>query len=158
MSSKRSTYLLQQKNKSKFWGLAELCQSQIFYLTIKSFRTIKLCGSKTIWTIFRQHAASIYGFVCQCLRLFRPKKFYATSKQGRRLRFGMLTVLLLTNIRIIKVEDNLWWKIAFGGRWPLVKDGLQWKTTFSGRQHSVENDLLWKTPFGGRRPLVEDDL
>ena len=42
----------------------------------------------------------------------------ATSKEGRRLRFGTLTVL--TNIRstkvLLKVEDDLWRKTAFGGR------------------------------------------
>ena len=47
--------------------------------------------------IFRQHAASIYGFV----RYVRRKKMQATSKQGRRLRFGMFIVL--TNIRSTKV-------------------------------------------------------
>ena len=67
----------------------------------------------------------------------------ATSKQGRRLRFGMLTVL--TDIRSTKVswwvEDDLWWKITFSGRLPLVEDDLGWKTTFGGRQLSVEDDL-----------------
>ena len=46
-----------------------------------------------------------------------------TSKQGSKLRFGMLTVL--TNIRSTKVswevEDNLWWKTTFGGRQPSVE-------------------------------------
>ena len=54
---------------------------------------------------FRQHAASIYGFVHYvCMYVCYvcvSKKFWATSKQGRRLRFGMLTVL--TNIRSTKV-------------------------------------------------------
>ena len=53
--------------------------------------------------IFRQHAASIIGFICKSvllLSLVCQKKNYATSKQGRRLRFGMLTVL--TNIRSTK--------------------------------------------------------
>ena len=67
----------------------------------------------------------------------------AASKQGRRLRFGMLTEL--TNIRSTKV---LW----------IVEDDLQWKTTFGGRQPSVEDNLRWKMTFGGRRPLVEDKL
>ena len=35
-------------------------------------------------------------YMALCISLFRQKKIYATSKQGRRLRFGMLTVL--TNI------------------------------------------------------------
>ena len=51
---------------------------------------------------FRQHAASIYGFVRQSVCQFVSSKiFYATSKQGRRLSFGMLTYL--TNIRSTKV-------------------------------------------------------
>ena len=56
-----------------------------------------------MFTIFRQHAASIYGFVryvCYVTYVCK-KKCQATSKQGRRLRFGMLTVL--TNIRSTKV-------------------------------------------------------
>ena len=65
------------------------------------------------------------------------------SKQGRRLRFGMLTVL--TNIRPTKVlwlmEDDLWRKTTFGGRQPLVEDELRWKTTFGGRQPSVEDNF-----------------
>ena len=81
----------------------------------------------------------------------------ATSKQGRRLRFGLLTVL--TNIRSTKVlwyvEDDLWWKTTFSGRWDLVEDNLWWKRTFSGRQHLVEDDLRRKTTFDGRR-LSED--
>ena len=47
--------------------------------------------------VFRQHAASMYGFVHQFVSLFVKKIFLATSKQGRRLGFGMLTAL--TNIR-----------------------------------------------------------
>ena len=61
------------------------------------------------------------------------------------------------------VEDNLWWKITFGGRrpsveQPLVEEGLRQKTTFAGRQLSVEDNFLWKTTFcwkttyEGRRP------
>ena len=50
----------------------------------------------------------------------------ATSKQGRRLRFGMLTVL--TNIRstmvLWLVEDYLWWRTTISGRRPLVEDNL----------------------------------
>ena len=58
----------------------------------------------------------------------------------------MLTVL--TNIRSL-VEDNLRWKMTFGGRHPLVEDGLWWKTAFGGSQRSVE-DALRKMAFGGR--------
>ena len=54
-----------------------------------------------------------------------------TSKQGRRLRFGMLTVL--TNIRSNKVswlvEDNLQWN-------------LWWKMTISGEATSKQGRRL----------------
>ena len=50
---------------------------------------------------FRQHAASLYGFVRQSVSQSVKKKIQATSKQARRLRFGILTVL--TNIRSTKV-------------------------------------------------------
>ena len=55
------------------------------------------------------------------------------------------------------LEDDLWWKMTFGGRRPLVEDHFWWKTTFGGRQPLVEDDLWWKTAFGGKRLLVEDD-
>ena len=62
------------------------------------------------------------------------------------------------------MEDNCWWKMAFGGRQqfgerrPLVEDDLRWKTTFSGRRPSVEDDVWWKMTYGGRQPSVEDDF
>ena len=49
-------------------------------------------------TSFGLHAALMYGFVCQFVL---SKNFYATSKQGRRLRFGMLN--LLTKMRSTKM-------------------------------------------------------
>ena len=48
--------------------------------------------------LFRQHAASTMALG---VSLFCPKRFYATSKQGRRIRCGMLTDL--TNIISTKV-------------------------------------------------------
>ena len=55
------------------------------------------------------------------------------------------------------VEDNLWWKITFGGRRPsveqtMVEDDLQWNNlwwnkTFGRRRPSVEDDFRWKNPF-----------
>ena len=65
--------------------------------------TFKAACCLNIWLV-----RLLVSFVCQ-------KKFYDTSKQGRRLSFGMLTVL--TNIRSTKV---LW----------LVEDDLQGKTSF----------------------------
>ena len=56
------------------------------------------------------------------------------------------------------MEDDLWWKMTFGGRRPLVEDKLRFKTTFWGRQPLVEDNLCWKTTFGGRQPSVKDDL
>ena len=61
------------------------------------------------------------------------------------------------------VEDDLQWKMIFGGGWPSVVDGLQWETTFSGRRPYMEDNLRWKMTFGGRQPsmegpLVENDL
>ena len=55
-----------------------------------------------------------------------------TSKQGRKLKFGMLT--FLTNIRSTKVSG-------------LVEDDLWWKTNFSGRRTLVEEDLWWRDNF-----------
>ena len=46
------------------------------------------------------------------------------------------------------MEDNLWWKTPFGGRWTSVEEKLLWQTTFGGRQPLVEES------FGGRQPLV----
>ena len=54
--------------------------------------------------IFRQHAASIYALSISFVlfRLFVKKKFRPLlSEVGRRLKFGMLSVL--TNIRSTKV-------------------------------------------------------
>ena len=62
--------------------------------------------------------------LCVC-----QNKCYAISKEGRRLRFGMFTVL--TNTRL----PNVLW---------LVEDTLRWKMTFGGRQTRVEDNLGWK--------------
>ena len=91
--------------------------------------------------IFRQHAASIYGFV---------HLYVCYIKQNFRPLLG-------------KVGD-LWWKMTLGGRQPLLEDDLQWKTTFSERRPSGVDDFWWKTtfgerrPFGERQPSVEDDI
>ena len=47
------------------------------------------------------------------------------------------------------MEDNLQ---------PAVEDDLQWKITFGGGRPSMEDDLLWKTNCSGRGPSAEDDL
>ena len=86
------------------------------------------------------------------LRVCVNKKMQDTSKQGRRLRFGMLTVL--TNLRSTKVrwqvEDNLRWKTAFDGKQPLVEDVLWRKTTYSYQASFKEDNLRRKTTLGGR--------
>ena len=82
----------------------------------------------------RQHDALIYEFVRLLVSFMCQETFYDTSKQVRRLSFGVLTVL--TNIISTKV---LW----------LMEEDLQWKTTLGERQPSVEGDLWWKTTFGG---------
>ena len=61
--------------------------------------------------------------------------------------------------------DLIWWKTTFDrrsrfplmednseGRWPLIEEELWWKMTFGGRPPTVEDD------FGERRPSVEDNL
>ena len=65
------------------------------------------------------------------------------------------------------MEDSLWWKTPFDGRWPLMEDSLWWKTTFwwnltfDGRRPLMENnflmeiDLWWKMTFDGRQPSVK---
>ena len=102
-------------------------------------------------------------FVCMFVSnvcLICHRCFKSTSKQGRRLRFGMLTVL--ANIKSTKmlwfVEDDLRWKTAFSGRWPSAEDNLWCKTTFCARRSSVEDDFWWKTTFIARRLWVEDNL
>ena len=64
------------------------------------------------------------------------------------------------------VDDDLLWKITFGGRQSSVEDDLWWKTTFIRRQTLLEDTLRCKTPLledglhsveddlGGRRPSV----
>ena len=56
------------------------------------------------------------------------------------------------------MEDDLWWKMTFEGRWPLMVDNFCWKTTSDDRQLLMEDDFWWKTTFDGRWPLTEDDL
>ena len=56
-------------------------------------------------------------------KVFRP---LLASRKGRRLIFSILTVQP-------SVEDDLQWKMTFGGRRPSVEDDLQWKMTFGGR-------------------------
>ena len=72
-----------------FWSYSRTC-----YFNFNKWSMVNM--------LFRQHAASGYGFVrFVSFVSFVAKKIEATSKQGRRLRFGMLTVL--TNIRSTKV-------------------------------------------------------
>ena len=64
------------------------------------------------------------------------------------------------------MEDDLWWKMTFDGRQPLmdgilwwktniVTGNIWWKTTFDGRQHLMEDRIWWKTTFEGRQHLID---
>ena len=48
--------------------------------------------------------------------------------------------------------SNVWWKTT------LVEDDLRWKMTFGGRRSLVEDDLWRKMTFNGKRPSMEDSL
>ena len=56
------------------------------------------------------------------------------------------------------MEDNFWWKTTFNERWPLMEDNLWRKTTFDGIQPLMKDNLCWKTTFYGRCPLMEDKV
>ena len=57
--------------------------------------------------------------------------------------------------------DDPWLRMAFDGRWHLMKDCIWWKTTFDGRDNIWLNKLYfaklfwWKLTFDGRQPLIE---
>ena len=51
---------------------------------------------------------------------------------------------------LILMEDNLWWKTTFDGRWPLMEDNPLWKMIFNGRWPLMEDKLWWNT-----LPLIE---
>ena len=36
-----------------------------------------------------------------------------------------------------------------------MEDNLHWKMTFGGRQPLVDEEILWKTTCGGRRPSLD---
>ena len=142
-------------------------------------------GRGAVWNIFRQHAASIYGFVRSCVSFVRQKKFRPLlSKVGGWDLVCWLLSQILDQPRCYgrwkttfckddqrwkttfigkqpsvgrwpSVEDNFWWKITFAWRQTLVEDDLQWKMTFGERQPSMEDDLWSKTTFGQRQPSVE---
>ena len=108
--------------------------------------------------IFRQHAASIYGFVRQFCFVCR-KKIYATSKQGRRLRFGMLTVL--TNIRSTKVLHHVSCIMHQAScivhhSSCIMHCSQEAEIWYVDRSHKYK--IIQGVMVGGRRPLVEDNL
>ena len=47
--------------------------------------------------------------------------FKSEAKKGRGILFSRLT------------EENLWWKMTFVRKQPLMEDDIWWKTTFHGR-------------------------
>ena len=81
--------------------------------------------------LFRQQAASIYGFV----------RFvsFVSFRQKRCLSKQPCSLLL----------DSLLQQVN-------MKDDLRLKTNLDGRRPSMEDDLIWKTTFNRRRPLMED--
>ena len=126
-------------------------------MEFSTFRTFFKAPLDNFFVVRSSNNVWLCAFVCLLICL--SKKFVATSKQGR-LRFGMLTVL--TNVRSTKVlwqvEDDLRWKMTFGGRQHLAEDNLWLKTTFSGRWPLVEDRLRQKVILSGRRPSVKDDF
>ena len=116
--------------------------------------------------LFRQHTASIYGFV-RMLRLYATstKKFRSLLDKvgGKNLNVDCshkykINQGFMVGGRRPSVEEDLWWKTTFCGRRPLVENNLWWKTTFGGRRPFVKDDFRWKMTFGGRRSWVEDNL
>ena len=73
----------------------------LIFVSTVNIPNLSLLTCLEVAYIFRQHAASIYGFVRDVTFVTSKKNVNATSKQGRRLKFGMLTVL--TNIRSTNV-------------------------------------------------------
>ena len=61
-------------------------------------------------------------------------------------------------VTVSALEDNLWRKTTFDGRWPFTEDNLWQKTTFDRRWPLTEDDLWRKMTFDRRQPLTEDDL
>ena len=104
---------------------------------------------------FRQHAASIYGFVC----LFRSfvKKNYCLNDQAH---FAWFTLWVPRGQLggSSGAEEDLQWKTTFDGRRPSMEDDLQWKTTSDGRCPLMEDDLWQKTTFDKIQPLTKDIL
>ena len=86
----------------------------------------------------------------------RSREFILSLQLSRRLRFGkrLWNTALMT--------DNLWWKMTFYGRQPLMEDtfdeeDLWWKTNFDARRPLMEDYLWWETIFDGRRPFLKDE-
>ena len=82
------------------------------------------------------------------------KNCYASSKQGRRLRFGKLTIL--TNIRSTMVLHHASCIKGRRLRFGMLTDLKNIRSNKVSWQ--VENNLWWKTTFVGRQPSVERKL
>ena len=80
--------------------------------------------SGTLNKLFRQHAASIYGFV-------RPFCMYACQK-----KIDLICLIDLYPISYFQpcIICMIKFYLSFSGRRPSRKGDLWWKTTFSGRQ------------------------
>ena len=101
-------------------------------------------SSSSIHLVFRQHAASIYGFVCS----FRFVSFVCFVKKNVCLNDQAHIAWFTSGVAqgSSEEEDDLWWKTTFDGRRPSTEDDLWQKTIFT-------EDDLWR-----RQPLTEDDL
>ena len=106
--------------------------------------------------------------------------FWSTSRCGRRLRFGILTLLknidnprsyggTVTIPRTVTIQLqpflpflNLPLKHFYHtGIWLsniIIGHEFCVETYMDGRQPLMEDNLAWKTTFDGRQPSMEDDL
>ena len=54
---------------------------------------------------------------------------------------AILEHIWYNNWRQPLMEDDIWWKRTFDGRWPLMKDNLRWKKTYDRRRSLIWDEL-----------------
>ena len=114
--------------------------------------------------LFRQHAASIYGFVCFVFLFHFVRQKKCLSKRPSSyclIHFGGSSGAAQGQLGVGRrslMEDDLRWKMTFDGRRPSMEDDLRWKTTFDRRRPKMEDILRWKTTDGGRLIMGEVSL
>ena len=52
--------------------------------------------------------------------------------------------------------NDLWWKITFDGKEPMMKGKIWWKSNFDRRPSLMEDNLWRKMTCDGRQPLMKD--